>query len=102
MKEAVENTARMEKCPSFINCSAPKCPLDEFMADRVHLTGEPKCTANKRTRVKIGIDMANFGLFPNELTGYMLIYKDSKAVQERLKELFLCVKKKQNDKKVVG
>ena len=45
MMESIENDARMRKCPSFINCSAPKCPLDEFIEQRSYLTGEPKCTA---------------------------------------------------------
>jgi len=29
-----ENTINMEKCPRFISCSIPKCPLEFFMSER--------------------------------------------------------------------
>lgn len=33
----------MEKCPKFIKCSAPLCPLDKRIEERIYLKGEPLC-----------------------------------------------------------
>ena len=41
------------ECPSFNNCSAPRCPLDPEIKDRIRLKGEEKCVAWKTTRLKI-------------------------------------------------
>jgi len=32
-----------EKCPKFISCDAPLCPLDNDIEERVYLEGEPTC-----------------------------------------------------------
>ncbi len=42
------------ECPSFLKCSAPRCPLDPEIADRIRYPEEEKCKANKPTRTKIG------------------------------------------------
>ena len=44
-----------EECPSFNVCSAPKCPLDPDISLRNKLSGEDKCTAQKPTRIRIGL-----------------------------------------------
>ena len=33
----------MQQCPKFPSCSAPFCPLDEDIEERVYLAGEPLC-----------------------------------------------------------
>lgn len=33
----------MEKCPKFIKCDAPLCPLDKDIQERVYSEGEPTC-----------------------------------------------------------
>ncbi len=70
MKETMENTAKMKECSSFDSCSAPLCPLDKFMKDRIFLKGDSKCIAEQPTRFKIGKDLPNLGLLPMELKGY--------------------------------
>ena len=60
----------MRKCPKFHNCSAPKCPLDVDMKRRIKLPEDPECTMDKKTRLEIGKDLDNFGLFPKELRSY--------------------------------
>ena len=42
------------ECPSFLNCSVNVCPLDPNASDRNRITGEPKCRAEKPTRMRIG------------------------------------------------
>ena len=33
----------MERCPKSLRCSAPLCPLDPDINERVYLKGEPTC-----------------------------------------------------------
>lgn len=63
------------ECPSFINCSAPKCPLDPEIDERSNRwPEEQKCMANKPTRMKIGEKFSDVlkykGLTSNEWLGY--------------------------------
>lgn len=43
----------MEKCPRFLWCNAPICPLDKDKHLRVELKGEPKCTLDEKIVQKI-------------------------------------------------
>ena len=40
-----ENSILMQQCPRFHRCSAPLCPLDKDVSERVYLEGEPICKA---------------------------------------------------------
>ena len=33
----------MKKCPKFVKCNAPLCPLDPDVEQRVYVKGEPVC-----------------------------------------------------------
>ncbi len=53
MKSA--NRQPYHECPSFENCSAPKCPLDPNINERtIRYPEEAKCKAHKPTRYEIG------------------------------------------------
>lgn len=39
-----ESLAVMKRCPRFIQCTAPRCPLDPLQERRTELPGEPRCT----------------------------------------------------------
>ena len=58
----------MRKCPKFYRCSAPICPLDPDVELRVYITGDAKCTLDKKTRKLLGKNLPNRGLFPRELS----------------------------------
>ena len=77
--ETAYNTARMSQCPSFDGCSAPKCPLDELQAQRVRLSGDPNCKANKKTRLLLGSDLPKRGLTGSEYQGVMLSHGSIEA-----------------------
>ena len=79
-----DNTERMKKCPNFDGCSAPKWPLDEQIDNRISYTDEPKCTATKRTRFKIGHELPNMGLTKTELNGLTMKYGTLKIAKEAL------------------
>ena len=70
--------APYEDCPKFDDCSAPKCPLDPYQSVRSHrLEGEEKCTAQKRTRLRIAknydMDLLSYGgLTGQEHSGTLL------------------------------
>lgn len=68
------NVHRMKKCPSFIKCSAPKCPLDMFIKERALLPNEPKCTISKKKRVVLGDGLKYHGLTSREYRGIVLTY----------------------------
>jgi len=87
--ETPENTARMEQCPSFEGCSAPKCPLDQFMTQRFYYLGEPKCVANLSTRVRLGKDLPNLGVLPRQLNGFVRFYGSIDKVKEVLLTRFV-------------
>jgi hypothetical protein len=67
IRETRANNERMESCPRFEECSAPKCPLDELSDFRVFIPGEPTCTLRKGARLRLGHDMPKRGLFPREI-----------------------------------
>lgn len=75
----MRNYELMQECPSWINCSAPKCPLDSLMNKRIQLPGDEKCVATKRVRMCIGKDLPNQGLFKRELMGLRM----KKEIAER-------------------
>jgi hypothetical protein len=74
VRETAENTKRMETCPRFDTCDAPKCPLDALYDVRVYLRGDEKCRARKATRIALGESLPNHGLFPREMRGIELYY----------------------------
>lgn len=65
--ESKVNNKRMESCPHFDECSAPKCPLDELMNIRVEYPEDPKCICDKEIRINLAKDMSTHGLFKREL-----------------------------------
>lgn len=54
VRETRANNERMESCPRFDECDAPKCPLDENMHFRVFIPGDARCTARKGVRYRLG------------------------------------------------
>lgn len=63
---------RMRSCPSFDGCNAPICPLETIYPDnqhRIHLEGESRCIANKKTRFRRGEGLRFHGLFAREYQG---------------------------------
>ena len=48
----------MQRCPRFIRCSVPICPLDLMQDQRTRLLGEPMCTLAKSVRRRICKDTA--------------------------------------------
>jgi len=74
MYETTENTARMESCPHYETCDAPKCPLDALYNVRVYLRGDKTCRARKATRIALGQYLPNRGLFPREMRGIVRYY----------------------------
>jgi len=42
-----ENLINTERCPRFIGCSIPKCPLDAEMNQRSELKGDEVCILRK-------------------------------------------------------
>ena len=73
------NDARMRSCPSFDNCSAPICPLDEFSGKRSKGRGEPGCVATKPTRYNLGSDLKNHGFTPLEKNSILRFYPSLEA-----------------------
>ena len=73
----LESLKPMTDCPRWHRCSAPLCPLDRGMAQRVgaidaRATGgirETKCALPKSKRMELGKDLAWQGLWPRELAG---------------------------------
>lgn len=86
LKESVENCLRMERCPDFDTCAAPKCPLDEMIGDRTFYSKEPKCTLSKEERYIIGRDMKHCGMSPGEWRGYLKIFHTEDMVRKRLEQ----------------
>jgi hypothetical protein len=41
----------MRRCPRFNVCSIPKCPLDEFMGERVELLEDEICPLRRKTEL---------------------------------------------------
>ena len=63
-------------CPRWDRCSAPICPLDRRMAQRVAVDGsatggikETTCALPKSKRMELGKDLPWLGLWPRELAG---------------------------------
>ena len=73
-RESVENTRRMESCPSFYDCEAPKCPLDALIDCRVVQPGDVKCVAHRITRLKLGSSLPTRGLTKREYEGVLRWY----------------------------
>ena len=88
IKETYKNTRRMEKCPGFDTCEAPKCPLDELVDHRMLYAGEAKCKANKRSRYLLGKDTKHCGLTGIEWGGYLSVLGTEESVRNKLKEEF--------------
>lgn len=40
----------MERCPRFVVCDIPKCPLDFYMSDRVELREDERCVLRGERR----------------------------------------------------
>lgn len=68
------------RCPSWKRCSAPKCPLDPIYHERIAERGDPRCRAEKPTRLRIvaqcaaeGVETVRYlpaaGLTPREEMG---------------------------------
>jgi hypothetical protein len=78
----------MRECPSFDYCSAPRCPLDPDIDDRISLKGEDKCKAQKPTRMKIAEKYPNLlpykGLFKKQYVGKMLWERKSSQEREKI------------------
>ena len=68
------NKKPYHECPSFLNCSCNRCPLDPEMNTRIHYSDEPKCKANKPTRLKIAQKFNS--LYPNLLPHQGLTAKE--------------------------
>lgn len=76
----------MQECPSFNDCSAPKCPLDSDIDERSpRLPGEDKCKAHKPTRQRIARKYSELlpykGLTKKEYTGRQIW--DRKSPEEK-------------------
>ena len=95
--ETHENDLRMAKCPHFDNCSAPICPLDEFSSERVYLPNEPKCDMEKPVRFRIGKDLPNLGLLPEELSPTIRYYGNLNEARKALIIKFMPSVDKNND-----
>jgi hypothetical protein len=76
LRETAENTRRIATCPHDETCEAPKCPLDALYKARVGslLRGENGCRARRATRLRLGADLLNRGLFPTEMSGIVRYY----------------------------
>lgn len=73
-RESAENDRRMESCPSFYDCEAPKCPLDALIDYRVARPGDAKCVAHRITRLKLGASLPMKGLTKREFRGVIKWY----------------------------
>ena len=64
----VQSLAIMSRCPRFLNCSVPVCPLDLLQELRTRLPGEPECKLGKTRRFRIGrgTDLERQGLTKRE------------------------------------
>jgi hypothetical protein len=69
VRESAENDRRMESCPSFPDCEAPKCPLDALIDYRVARPGDARCKAFRITRLKLGSSLPTKGLTKREFRG---------------------------------
>jgi hypothetical protein len=87
-RENAKNSERMEKCPLFDDCAAPRCPLDTNCEQRIYYSGEPKCTSEKYIRYFIGKDMEHCGMTSKEWDGYKRFYSSDIEIRKRLKEEF--------------
>ena len=70
----------MDRCPRFISCSVPICPLDLYNEIRVFYPEEPKCDMAKRVRFLIGKDLPKMGLTNKEYIGYIRCYGNRENV----------------------
>jgi len=59
-----ESRKLMEKCPRFIRCNAPICPLDLLQDERTFIPGEAKCNLSraKREALAAGTDLPRKGM----------------------------------------
>lgn len=44
----------MRRCPRYLRCFVPACPLDLLQDDRTRLKEDPVCTLSKSIRHRIG------------------------------------------------
>ena len=82
-----ESRKLMEKCPRFIRCNAPICPLDLLQDDRDFILGEPKCTMAKSIRMRIGKNsgLPHMGLTKMEWAASLRYRKLSLEEREQFK-----------------
>jgi hypothetical protein len=75
-REMRENTDRLESCHYFDICEEQKCPIDALYKARVGsiLRGKDGCRARRATRIRLGADLPNRGLFPRETRGIVRYY----------------------------
>lgn len=66
----MENTKRMQQCPRFHTCDAPKCPLDQDIDLRIKFPEDPKCTLAKSIRMKLGKDLPTKGMTKKEFAAW--------------------------------
>jgi len=50
--ETIENNQRMEKCPRFINCNTPICPLDKEAQIRIRYPEDDICIYCRQKKQK--------------------------------------------------
>jgi len=43
MTREVENLRNMMRCPRFVGCDIPRCPLDYWMQERTELPEDKQC-----------------------------------------------------------
>jgi hypothetical protein len=75
LRESILNDKRMESCPRYNRCEAPKCPLDELIDIRVAYPEDKKCRATKEERFLLGGDLPLNGLTKAEYAAIIRSYK---------------------------
>ena len=89
VRESRANNERMESCPRFDECDAPKCPLDENADVRVFIPGEMECTARKGARYRLGgTSLETLGLTRKEYASTLNWYGSREAVIDALSKKY--------------
>lgn len=91
------NDIRMSSCPKFINCNAPKCPLDEFQSNRINLPEDDRCTLSKKKRLMLGDDLPKNGLKGQEYTAIIGCYGSIEAYKKAILSKFPLLNKIKTD-----
>ena len=87
-RENAKNSERMEKCPLFDECAAPRCPLDTNCEQRPYYYGEPRCQQERYIRYAIGKDMEHCGMTKQEWSSYRRFYGSDIEIKKRLKDKY--------------